>query len=153
MMMAEFEPKIVGFLCNWCSYAGADLAGTSRLKYPPNVRVIRVMCSGRVDERLILKAFTAGADGVLVCGCHPGDCHYQKGNLNARRKMTGLIPFLEAVGIGKDRLRLEWIAASEAPKIAETVKSFTQTIRELGPNPMVRKLAKDSNKRPEAAVA
>jgi F420-non-reducing hydrogenase iron-sulfur subunit len=151
--MGEFEPKIVGFLCNWCSYAGADLAGTSRLKYPPNVRVIRVMCSGRVDERLILKAFTAGADGVLVCGCHPGDCHYQKGNLNARRKMTGLIPFLEAVGIGKDRLRLEWIAASEAPKIAETVKSFTQTIRELGPNPIVKKLAKDSGKRQEAAVA
>jgi F420-non-reducing hydrogenase iron-sulfur subunit len=153
MMMAEFEPKIVGFLCNWCSYAGADLAGTSRLKYPPNVRVIRVMCSGRVDERLILKAFTAGADGVLVCGCHPGDCHYQKGNLNARRKMTGLIPFLEAVGIGKDRLRLEWIAASEAPKMAETVKSFTQTIRELGPNPIVKKLTKDSGKRQEAAVA
>jgi F420-non-reducing hydrogenase iron-sulfur subunit len=153
VIMGEFEPKIVGFLCNWCSYAGADLAGTARLKYPPNVRVIRVMCSGRVDERLILKAFTAGADGVLVCGCHPGDCHYQKGNLNARRKMTGLIPFLEAVGIGKDRLRLEWIAASEGPKVAETVKSFTQTIRELGPNPMVRKLAQDSNKRPEAAVA
>jgi F420-non-reducing hydrogenase iron-sulfur subunit len=151
--MGEFEPKIVGFLCNWCSYAGADLAGTSRLKYPPNVRVIRVMCTGRVDERLILKAFVAGADGVLVCGCHPGDCHYQKGNLNARRKMTGLIPFLEAVGIGKDRLRLEWIAASEAPKMAETVKSFTQTIRELGPNPIVGKLPKDSDKKQEATVS
>jgi F420-non-reducing hydrogenase iron-sulfur subunit len=151
--MGEFEPKIVGFLCNWCSYAGADLAGTSRLKYPPNVRVIRVMCTGRVDERLILKAFTAGADGVLVCGCHPGDCHYQKGNLNARRKMTGLIPFLEAVGIGKDRLRLEWIAASEAPKMAETVKSFTQTIRELGPNPIVRKVSKDSDRKQTATVS
>jgi F420-non-reducing hydrogenase iron-sulfur subunit len=150
--MGEFEPKIVGFLCNWCSYAGADLAGTSRLKYPPNVRVIRVMCTGRVDERLILKAFVAGADGVLVCGCHPGDCHYQKGNLNARRKMTGLIPFLEAVGIGKDRLRLEWIAASEAPKMAETVKSFTQTIRELGPNPIVRKLSQDSDIKQAATV-
>jgi F420-non-reducing hydrogenase iron-sulfur subunit len=126
--MDEFEPKIVGFLCNWCSYAGADLAGTSRKKYPPNMKVIRVMCSGRVDERLILKAFTAGADGVLVCGCHPGDCHYQKGNLNARRKMTGLFPFLDAVGIDKDRLRLEWVSASEGPKMAETVKSFTQTI-------------------------
>jgi F420-non-reducing hydrogenase iron-sulfur subunit len=151
--MGEFEPKIVGFLCNWCSYAGADLAGTSRLKYPPNVRVIRVMCTGRVDERLILKAFVAGADGVLVCGCHPGDCHYQKGNLNARRKMTGLIPFLEAVGIGKDRLRLEWIAASEAPKMAETVKSFTQTIRELGPNPIVRKVPQDSDKKQAATVS
>jgi F420-non-reducing hydrogenase iron-sulfur subunit len=151
--MGEFEPKIVGFLCNWCSYAGADLAGTSRLKYPPNVRVIRVMCTGRVDERLILKAFIAGADGVLVCGCHPGDCHYQKGNLNARRKMTGLIPFLEAVGIGKDRLRLEWIAASEAPKMAETVKSFTQTIRELGPNPIFKKVPKDSDKKQAATVS
>jgi F420-non-reducing hydrogenase iron-sulfur subunit len=151
-MMGEFEPKIVGFLCNWCSYAGADLAGTSRLKYPPNVRVIRVMCSGRVDERLILKAFITGADGVLVCGCHPGDCHYQKGNLNARRKITGLLPFLDAVGIGRDRLRLEWIAASEAPKMAETVKSFTQTIKELGPNPIIRRLSRDS-KQPEAAIA
>ena len=137
--MDEFEPKIVGFFCNWCSYAGADLAGTSRTKYPPNMRVIRVMCSGRVDERLILKAFTAGADGVLVCGCHPGDCHYQKGNLNARRRFTGLSPFLDTVGIGKDRLRLEWISASEAPKIAKTVRSFTEVIRELGPNPMVKR--------------
>jgi F420-non-reducing hydrogenase iron-sulfur subunit len=150
--MGEFEPKIVGFLCNWCSYAGADLAGTARLKYPPNVRVIRVMCSGRVDERLILKAFITGADGVLVCGCHPGDCHYQKGNLNARRKITGLLPFLDVIGIGRDRLRLEWIAASEAPKIAETVKNFTQTIKELGPNPIIRKLSQAGNKQPEAAI-
>ena len=134
--MDEFEPKIVGFFCNWCSYAGADLAGTARIKYPPNVRVIRMMCTGRVDERLILKAFAAGADGVLVCGCHPGECHYQKGNLSARRRVSGLKPFLEAVGIGRDRLRLEWISASEAPKVAETVKSFTETIRELGPSPL-----------------
>jgi len=96
------------------------------------------MCSGRVDERLILKAFSAGADGVLVCGCHPGDCHYHKGNLNARRKIIGLGPFLEALGIGKDRLKLEWISASEGPKVAETVNSFTQTIRDFGPSPMVR---------------
>jgi F420-non-reducing hydrogenase iron-sulfur subunit len=101
--------------------------------------VIRVMCSGRLDERLILKAFIAGADGVLVCGCHPGDCHYQKGNLNARRKITGLHPFLGAVGIGKDRLRLEWISASEAPKVAETVKSFTNVIKQLGPGPFRRR--------------
>lgn len=137
--MDEFEPKIVGFFCNWCSYRGADLAGTSRAKYPPNVRVIRVMCSGRVDERLILKAFAVGADGVLVCGCHPGDCHYQKGNLNARRRVTGLKPFLEAVGIGGDRLRLEWISASEGPKVAETAKSFTQTIKGLGPSLLNRR--------------
>ena len=132
----SFEPKIIGLLCNWCSYAGADLAGTSRTKYPPNLRVIRVMCSGRVDERLILKAFAAGADGVLVCGCHPGDCHYHKGNLSARRRVTGLKPFLETVGIGGDRLRLEWISASEAPKVAETVKSFRDTISMLGPSPL-----------------
>jgi len=144
--MDEFKPKIVGFFCNWCSYAGADLAGTSRIKYPPNMRLIRVMCSGRVDERLILKAFIAGADGVLVCGCHPGDCHYHKGNLNTRRRITGLHPFLDAVGIARDRLRLEWIAASEAPKIAETVKSFTQTIKELGPNPITRSISQDTDK-------
>ena len=137
--MDEFEPKIIGFFCNWCSYAGADLAGTSRLKCPPNVKVVRVMCSGRVDERLILKAFTVGADGVLVCGCHPGDCHYQKGNLSARRRVTGLKPFLEAIGIGQERLKLEWISASEAPKVAETVRSFTQTIKGLGPSPLNRR--------------
>jgi F420-non-reducing hydrogenase iron-sulfur subunit len=137
--MDDFEPKIVGFFCNWCSYAGADLAGTARMKYPPNVKIIRLMCSGRVDERLILKAFTAGADGVLVCGCHPGDCHYQKGNLSARRRVTGWRPLLDAVGIGNDRLRLEWISASEGPKVAETVKSFTQTIKELGPSPLRRR--------------
>ena len=150
--MGEFEPKIVGFLCNWCSYTGADLAGTSRTKYLPNMRAIRVMCSGRVDERLILKAFMAGADGVLVCGCHPGDCHYHKGNLNTRRRITALQPYLDAVGIAKDRLRLEWISASEAPKIAETVRSFTQTIRELGPNPITRSISQNTDKRQKATV-
>jgi len=140
--VGEFEPRIVGFFCNWCSYTGADLAGTSRIKYPPNVRVIRVMCSGRVDERLVLRALTAGADGVLVCGCHPGDCHYRKGNLNAKRRITALEPFLEAVGLDKRRLKLEWIAASEAPKMAETVNSFTQTIKELGPNPITKNIFK-----------
>jgi F420-non-reducing hydrogenase iron-sulfur subunit len=138
-MMDEFEPKIVGFFCNWCSYRGADLAGTSRIKYPPDVKVIRVMCSGRVSEALILKAFAAGADGVLVSGCHPGDCHYKTGNLNARRRVTGIKPFLEATGIGADRLRLEWISASEGPKVAETVKSFTQTIKKLGPSSFNRR--------------
>jgi F420-non-reducing hydrogenase iron-sulfur subunit len=137
--MEGFEPKIVGFFCNWCSYSGADMAGTARTKYLPNVRIIRVMCSGRVDERMVLKAFALGADGVLVCGCHPGDCHYQKGNLSARRRVTGLKPFLEAVGIGRDRLRLEWISASEGHKVAETVNGFTQTIKELGPSPLNRR--------------
>jgi F420-non-reducing hydrogenase iron-sulfur subunit len=137
--MEEFEPKIVGFFCNWCSYSGADMAGTARTKYLPNVRILRVMCSGRVDERMVLKAFALGADGVLVCGCYPGDCHYQKGNLSARRRVTGLKPFLEAVGIGRDRLRLEWISASEAQKVAETVNSFTQTVKELGPSPLNRR--------------
>jgi len=133
-----FEPKIVGFFCNWCSYRGADLAGTARSKYPPNVKIIRLMCSGRVNEALIAKAFATGADGVLVCGCHPGDCHYQKGNMSARRRVTALKPLFEAIGISHDRLRLEWIGASEGPKVAETVKSFTETIEQLGPSPLNR---------------
>jgi F420-non-reducing hydrogenase iron-sulfur subunit len=138
-MMDEFEPEIVGFFCRWCSYSGADLAGTSRIKCPPNVKVIRVMCSGSVSEALILKAFADGADGVLVSGCHPGECHYLKGNLSTRRRVTGLRPFLEAIGISRDRLRLEWIGASEGPKVAETVESFTQTIKKLGPSPFNRR--------------
>jgi F420-non-reducing hydrogenase iron-sulfur subunit len=137
--MDEFAPKIVGFFCNWCAYRGADLAGTSRMKYPPNVRVIRVMCSGRINELLILKAFATGADGVLVSGCHPGDCHYVKGNLSARRRVIGLKPFLKTMGISSDRLRLEWISASEGPKVVETVKSFTQNIKNLGPSPLNRR--------------
>jgi len=134
----KFEPKIVAFFCNWCSYAAADLAGTSRMQYPPNTRTIRVMCSGRVSELLILKAFALGADGVLVGGCHPGDCHYMKGNLSARRRVAGLKPFLKAVGISSDRLRLQWVGASEGLKMAESVKDFTETIRKLGPNPLKR---------------
>ena len=137
--MDKFEPKIVAFFCNWCSYAAADLAGTSRIQYPPNIRTIRVMCSGRVSDFLILKAFALGADGVLVGGCHPGDCHYMKGNLSARRRVTGLKPFLKAIGISSDRLRLQWIGASEGRKMAETMSSFTQTIRNLGPSPLERR--------------
>ena len=137
--MDGFEPKIVGFFCNWCAYRGADLAGTSRMKYPPNIRVVRVMCSGRINELLILKAFATGADGVLVSGCHPGDCHYVKGNLSARRRVAGLKPFLKAIGISSDRLRLEWISASEGPKVVEAVSSFTQTVKNLGPSPLNRR--------------
>ena len=138
-MSEDWEPKVIAFLCNWCSYAGADLAGISRLQYPPNIRIVRVPCSGRINPLYLIKALQAGWDGFLVSGCHPGDCHYQKGNLNARRRITGLKPFLEAIGIGGDRLRLEWISASEAPKVAETVKSFTETIKQLGPSPFNRR--------------
>ncbi len=130
-----FEPRIVAFMCNWCTYAAADTAGVSRLGQPSNVDVVRIMCTGRVDPAFILKAFALGADGVLISGCHPGQCHYEKGNLNARRRVMALKPFLEAVGIGQDRLRLEWIAASEAPKVAEVVAEFTETIKLLGPSP------------------
>jgi F420-non-reducing hydrogenase iron-sulfur subunit len=133
--MEEFEPTVVAFFCNWCSYAAADLAGTSRMQYPPNIRTIRVMCSGRVSELLILKAFVLGADGVLIGGCHPGDCHYIRGNLSTARRLAALKPFLEAMGISSDRLRLQWIGASEGLKMAETVSDFTETIRKLGPGP------------------
>ncbi|MBC8248180.1 MAG: hydrogenase iron-sulfur subunit [Anaerolineales bacterium] len=135
MSEERFEPRIIGFLCNWCSYAAADTAGVSRMKQPPNVDVVRVMCTGRVDPAFILKAFSLGADGVLVAGCHPGQCHYQKGNLSARRRVMALEPFLDAIGIGRDRLRLAWVSASEAPKMVEVVTDFTEAIRRLGPSP------------------
>jgi F420-non-reducing hydrogenase iron-sulfur subunit len=137
--MDKFEPKIVAFFCNWCSYAAADLAGISRMQYPPNVRTIRVMCSGSVSDFLILKAFALGADGVIVGGCHPGDCHYMKGNLSARRRVAGLKPFLKAIGISSDRLRLQWIGASEGKKMADTMSNFTETVRNLGPSPLKRR--------------
>ena len=139
--MDNFEPKIVAFFCNWCSYAGADLAGTSRIQYPPNIRIIRVMCTGRVNELLILKALTAGAGGVLVSGCHPGDCHYLKGNLNAMRRMTAMRPFLGAMGIESDRVTLEWISASEGRKVADTVENFVEKIKQLGPSQFQRQPA------------
>ena len=131
-----FEPLIIGFLCNWCSYAGADLAGVSRLQYPPNVRVVRVMCSARVSPIYILKALTGGLDGVLVGGCHPGECHYMKGNYYARRRMLLAKQLIEHVGIEPERLHLEWISASEGPKFAETIQNFTEEIKKLGPNPL-----------------
>jgi len=133
--MERFEPMIVAFFCNWCSYAAADLAGTSRMQYPPNTRTIRVMCSARVSELLILKSFALGADGVLIGGCHPGDCHYIKGNLSTARRLAAMKPFLEAMGVKSDRLRLQWIGASEGLKMAETVSEFTESIRKLGPGP------------------
>lgn len=129
----SFEPKILGILCNWCSYAGADLAGTSRKKYQPNVRVVRVMCSGRVDPAFVLNAFRLGADGVLICGCHPGDCHYAEGNYKAARRIPLLKKMLAQLGIEDERVRLEWVSASEGERFAEIVDEMTETIRKLGP--------------------
>jgi len=129
----SFEPKIVGFLCNWCSYTGADLAGTARIKYAPNLRVMRVMCSGRVDPTFVVKAFLEGADGVLIAGCHPGDCHYQEGNYKALRRYRLLKKVLPEYGIEPERLRLEWVAASEGDRFAKIVDEFTEQIRSLGP--------------------
>ena len=130
----KFEPKIIGFLCNWCAYAGADLAGVSRIQYPPNIRIIRVMCAGRVDPSFILKAFKDGADGVLVAGCHPpGDCHYISGNFKALRRITLLKKVLKEFGIEPERLRLEWISASEGEKFANVVQSMVEDLKKLGP--------------------
>ena len=129
----SFEPKIVGFLCNWCSYAGADLAGTARIRYAPNVRIIRVMCSGRVDPTFVLKAFKEGADGVLVLGCHFGDCHYIEGNHKAARRMPLLKRMLGQLGIEDERVRLEWVSASEGERFAQIVNDMTEKLKELGP--------------------
>jgi F420-non-reducing hydrogenase iron-sulfur subunit len=128
-----FEPKILSFLCNWCAYAGADLAGISRFQYPPNTRVIRVMCSGRIDPAFIPRCFLAGFDGVMILGCHPGDCHYIDGNLQAERKITLLRQLLSDEGIGSERLLLDWVSASEGQRFAQLVKDFTERIRSLGP--------------------
>ena len=134
--MSEFEPNIIGFLCNWCSYAGADLAGTSRMKYPANIKTIRVMCSGRVDPVYILEALKKGADGVLVAGCHPGDCHYQSGNYKANRRMKLLKKMLAELGLESDRVRFSYISASEGKEFADLIAEMTETIRKLGPNPL-----------------
>lgn len=129
----EFEPTIVGFLCNWCSYTGADLAGTARIKHRPNLRPIRVMCSGRVDPTFVLKAFAAGADGVLVCGCHPGDCHYIEGNFKAMRRFALLKDLVRSYGIDPRRVRLEWVSASEGERFALLVDEMTAELAALGP--------------------
>ena len=130
-----FEPKILGFLCNWCSYAGADLAGVSRIQYPPNLRIIRVMCTGRIDPVLPLEALANGADGVIVMGCHPGDCHYVTGNYEAERKIKMLRKLIAPLGLA-ERLRLEWVSASEGARFAEIVGNFTSHIKVLGPSPL-----------------
>ena len=132
--MKDFEPNIIGFLCNWCSYAGADLAGTSRIKYPPNIKSIRVMCSGRVDIVFILEALKKGADGVLVAGCHPGDCHYQAGNYKTNRRIMLLKKLLDNMGVEPERVRFEYISASEGQKFAQIVTDFVSELKKLGPS-------------------
>ncbi|PIU55847.1 MAG: methyl-viologen-reducing hydrogenase subunit delta [Chloroflexi bacterium CG07_land_8_20_14_0_80_45_17] len=134
--MTEFEPKILAFCCNWCSYAGADLAGVSRLQYPPNIRIIRLMCSGRVEPEFVVKALSSGADGVLVLGCHIGDCHYMYGNHRTKKRMAILEKILGYLGIDPRRMRLEWISAAEGARFAEVVTEFTEEMRRLGPNPL-----------------
>lgn len=129
-----FNPRIIAFLCNWCSYAGADLAGTSRIQYSPEVHAIRLNCSSRLNPAVIIKTLLMGADGVLIAGCHPGDCHYKTGNLYTRRRYMMLKTLLETIGIEPERLRLEWVSASEGNKYAAVVNDFTKTIYNLGPN-------------------
>jgi F420-non-reducing hydrogenase iron-sulfur subunit len=137
MEPGNFEPKIIGFLCNWCAYAGADLAGISRIQYPPNIRIIRVMCSGRVDPLFVLEALKNGADGVLIGGCHPpSDCHYLSGNFKAWRRTLLLKRVLAQFGIEPERLRIEWISASEGDKFARVVKEMVEELKKLGPNPL-----------------
>ena len=136
-MSKEFEPTILGFLCNWCSYAGADLAGTSRMKYPANLQSIRVMCSGRVDPAFVLEALRKGVDGVLIAGCHPGDCHYQSGNYKTNRRIKLLKKLLEELGIDPQRVRFEYVSASEGQKFATIVTEFVAEIKKLGPNPII----------------
>jgi F420-non-reducing hydrogenase iron-sulfur subunit len=136
MERSTFEPRIIGFLCNWCTYAGADLAGTSRIQYPPNIRIIRMMCSGSLDPTYVLKVLLEGADGVLIGGCHPGECHYISGNLKARRRVAILKSVLQDAGLEPERVWLRWISASEGAYFAETVKEMVDHIRALGPNPL-----------------
>ncbi|MBE6657325.1 MAG: hydrogenase iron-sulfur subunit [Ruminococcaceae bacterium] len=130
----DFRPTVVAFCCNWCSYAGADLAGNNRLSYPADVKIIRVPCSCRVNPMFLLRAFGRGADGVILCGCHPGDCHYTTGNYFTRRRMTALFSMLSYLGIERQRMRVEWVSAAEGAKFAAVMKAFCETVRELGPS-------------------
>ena len=131
--MSEFEPNIVAFLCNWCSYAGADLTGTTRTHYPPTVKVIRVMCTGRVNPLFVAQVLRSGADGVLISGCHPGECHYMKGNFLARRRFLIMRNLLEFIGIDPQRIRMSWVSASEGKKLADVITEVTEDIKKLGP--------------------
>ena len=141
----EFVPNIVAFCCNWCWYAGADLAGSSRLSYPANVKIVRVPCSCRVNPMFILKAFQRGADGVILCGCHPGDCHYVTGNYYTRRRMSLLFDFLNYLGIEKGRTRVEWVSAAEGAKFSAVMNDFVKTVTELGENKRLEDLRVKEN--------
>ena len=143
--MPDFQPKILAFLCNWCSYAGADLAGISRIQYPPNVRVIRVPCSGRVDPFFILKGLQEGADGVLISGCHPGDCHYLSGNYVARRRFALLKKLLDYIGIEEERVQFTWVSAAEGERFAGVIKGITEDVKKLGPARRLAKVWKDES--------
>ncbi len=134
-MTEEYEPTILAFCCNWCSYAGADLAGASKIQYPPNVVIVRAMCTGLIHPNIVMDALTNGADGVLVCGCHPGDCHYLEGNLIAEKRAEAIELMLEDFGLEPERFRLEWVSASEGKKFARIAKEMTDQLRELGPSP------------------
>jgi F420-non-reducing hydrogenase iron-sulfur subunit len=134
-MPEDFEPRIVAFFCNWCTYLAADLAGTSRIKYLPNAEVVRVMCSGRIDVQFVLKAFAKGADGVLIGGCHPGDCHYQEGNYKCLRRFRLVQRLLKQMGIEQERLRLEWISAAEGDRVRVVINDMVATLKRLGPAP------------------
>jgi len=138
-MPETFEPKIVAFFCNWCTYLAVDLAGTSRIKYAPNARVVRVMCSGRVDPQFVLDAFAKGADGVLIGGCHPGDCHYQEGNYKALRRFHLLQRLVKQMGIEEERLRLEWISAAEGERVKTVIDDMVERLRALGPRQGARR--------------
>ncbi|MDY6892562.1 MAG: hydrogenase iron-sulfur subunit [Chloroflexota bacterium] len=138
--MSEFEPRILCFACNWCSYAAADIAGTSRLHYPSNVRVIRVMCSGMVSPEYVLKAFEEGFDGVMIAGCHIGDCHYISGNMRAEERIEKLKKLLHTLGLEDERLLLRWIATSEGPLFAETITQFVGQLKKVGPSPFRKEL-------------
>jgi F420-non-reducing hydrogenase iron-sulfur subunit len=133
---SDFEPRIVGFLCHWCTYTGADLAGTTRQQYPAGIRIIHLMCSGAIDVVYVLKSLLDGADGVLIGGCHPGDCHYQTGNLKARRRIALLRSILETLGLDRERVWLRWISASEGRLFAETIRDYDGALKELGANPL-----------------
>ncbi len=138
--MADYEPTIIAFVCNWCTYTAADLAGTSRLIYPPNVRLIRMMCTGMVDPKYVIKALLEGADAVLISGCHPGDCHYINGNFKARRRVKLLKEILPRFGLDERRLKLTWIGASEGVDFAATIKEMVAEIKEIGPNEVREKM-------------
>lgn len=143
MSEEKFEPKIVAFVCNWCTYTGADLAGTSRLKYQPNVRLIRLPCTGRIDPVFIIKAFEKGADGVLVSGCHPGDCHYNLGNLHARRRFILFSKLMNYIGIDSSRLHFSWVSASEGKKWVDVINEVINKVREVGPFKKYQKINKE----------